>query len=90
MYGRYIALSYSSSTILQVWIKDVPADIFENPERYLVSITMRQLSGTPYNQVSRLTYEIRESAKQFVVNAIGSGFVSGHKLDVSVAIIKLN
>lgn len=90
VYGKYVALSYNSPNILQVWLQDVPQDIFYNPQKYLVSVTMQQLSGTPYNQVNRLTYEIRESAHQFVVNALGSGFVSGHKLDVSVTISKLN
>lgn len=90
VYGTYVVLLYNSPDILQAWLQDVPQDIFYNPKKYLVSVTMRQTSGTPYNQVDRLTYEIRESAHQFVVNALGSGFVSGHQLGVSVTISKLN
>ena len=86
---RYIALNFHNSSQLQVWITDVPDDIFANPESYTVALSIREQSGTPYGQVSGMTYEIRtDPKKQFVVNAYGSGFVSGHQLDVSVTIFK--
>lgn len=89
-YMKYIALSFHTSDTLQVWIKDVPDDIFSNPENYTVALAMRQQSGTPYWNVSKMTYEIRtDPLKQFVVNAYGAGFVSGHMLDVSVTIFKI-
>ena len=89
-YMKYIALSFHTSDTLQVWIKDVPDDIFSNPGNYTVALAMRQQSGTPYENVSRMTYEIRTAPlKQFVVNAYGAGFVSGHMLDVSVTIFKI-
>lgn len=87
-YMRYISLNFHNSSQLQVWITDVPDDIFVNPSNYTVALSMREQSGTPYSQVSRMTYEIRTGTKQFVVNAYGSGFVSGHQLDVSVTIFK--
>lgn len=88
-YMKYIALSFHTSDTLQVWIKDVPDDIFSNPSNYTVALAMRQQSGTPYGNVSKMTYEIRtDPLKQFVVNAYGAGFVSGHQLDVSVTIFK--
>lgn len=87
---KYIALSFHTSDTLQVWIKDVPDDIFSNQGNYTVALAMRQQSGTPYGNVSRMTYEIRTAPlKQFVVNAYGAGFVSGHMLDVSVTIFKI-
>ena len=87
---KYIALSFHTSDTLQVWIKDVPDDIFSNPENYTVALAMRQQSGTPYWNVSKMTYEIRiDPLKQFVVNAYGAGFVNGHMLDVSVTIFKI-
>lgn len=86
---RYIALSFHTYDTLQTWIKDVPDDIFSNPGNYTVALAMRQQSGTPYANVSKMTYEIRtDPLKQFVVNAYGAGFVSGHMLDVSVTIFK--
>ena len=89
-YMKYIALSFHTSDTLQVWIKDVPDDIFSNPGNYTVALAMRQQSGTPYWNVSKMTYEIRtDPLKQFVVNAYGAGFVSGHMLDVSVTIFKI-
>lgn len=89
-YMKYIALSFHTSDNLQVWIKDVPDDIFSNPGNYTVALAMRQQSGTPYWNVSKMTYEIRtDPLKQFVVNAYGAGFVSGHMLDVSVTIFKI-
>lgn len=89
-YMKYIALSFHTSDTLQVWIKDVPDDIFSNPENYTVALAMRQQSGTPYWNVSKMTYEIRtDPLKQFVVNAYGAGFVNGHMLDVSVTIFKI-
>lgn len=89
-YMKYIALSFHTSDNLQVWIKDVPDDIFSNPGNYTVALAMRQQSGTPYWNVSKITYEIRtDPLKQFVVNAYGAGFVSGHMLDVSVTIFKI-
>ena len=87
-YMRYISLNFNTSSQLQVWITDVPDDIFVNPSNYTVALSMREQGGTPYSQVSRMTYEIRTGAKQFVVNAYGSGFVSDHQLDVSVTIFK--
>lgn len=89
-YMKYIALSFHTSDTLQTWIKDVPDDIFSNPGNYTVALAMRQQSGTPYGNVSKMTYEIRtDPLKQFVVNAYGAGFVSGHMLDVSVTIFKI-
>ena len=89
-YMKYIALSFHTSDTLQVWIKDVPDDIFSNPENYTVALAMRQQSGTPYWNVLKMTYEIRtDPLKQFVVNAYGAGFVNGHMLDVSVTIFKI-
>lgn len=87
-YMKYIALSFHTSDTLQTWLKDVPDDIFVNPSNYTVALSMREQGGTPYSQVSKMTYEIRTNTKQFVVNAYGSGFVSGHQLDVSVTIFK--
>lgn len=88
-YMKYIALSFHTSDTLQTWLKDVPDDIFSNPGNYTVALAMRQQSGTPYGNVSKMTYEIRtDPLKQFVVNAYGAGFVSGHMLDVSVTIFK--
>lgn len=58
-YMKYIALSFHTSDNLQVWIKDVPDDIFSNPGNYTVALAMRQQSGTPYWNVSKMTYEIR-------------------------------
>ena len=87
---KYIALSFHTSDTLQVWIKDVPDDIFSNPENYTVALAMRQQSGTPYWNVLKMTYEIpTDPLKQFVVNAYGAGFVNGHMLDVSVTIFKI-
>lgn len=87
-YMKYIALSFHTSDTLQTWLKDVPDDIFVNPSNYTVALSMREQGGTPYSQVSKMTYEIRTNTKQFVVNAYGFGFVSGHRLDVSVTIFK--
>ena len=83
-----VNLLYNNSTDLQGVINDAPADIFDNLSNYAVLLTMRNASGTPYNQVNRLTYDIRTSQRVLVIDGYGSGFVSGHVVSVSVIIVK--
>lgn len=83
-----VNLLYNSSTDLQGVINDAPPDIFGNLSDYAVLVTLRNASGTPYNQVARLTYEVRTSQEVLVIDAFGSGFVSGHVVSVSVLIVK--
>lgn len=75
---------------MQLALSDVPNDLFSNPSNYAVSIGLRMKSQTPYPNVNRLTYEIRNESKLLVIDAWGSGFVSGHFLEVSVTIAKKN
>lgn len=88
MFCNLVNLLYNSSTDLQGVINDAPADIFDNLSNYTVLLTMRNVSGTPYNQVDRLTYEVRTSQRVLVIDGWGGGFVSGHVVSVSVTIIK--
>lgn len=87
-YSKRLILSYNASTNLQGVISDI-SDLTENKEKYLVSLSMQQQSGTPYSQVDKLTYEIRDN-NWLVINAYGSGFVQGHLLTVSVIVYKLD
>lgn len=81
-------LLYNSASDMQGVINDAPADMFDNLSNYAVLLTMRNASGTPYNQVNRLTYEVRTSQRVLVIDGYGSGFVSGHVISVSVIIVK--
>lgn len=87
-YSKRLVLGYNASTNLQGVISDIP-DLAENKEKYLVSLSIQQQSGTPYSQVDKLTYEIRDN-NWLVINAYGSGFVQGHMLTVSVIVYKLD
>ena len=88
VYCGLINLLYNNSTDLQGVVNDAPADIFDNLSNYAVLLTLRNASGTPYNQVSRLTYEVRTAQRVLVLDGYGSGFVSGHVVSVSVLIVK--
>lgn len=88
VYCGLVNLLYNSSTDLQGVVNDAPDDIFDNMSNYAVLLTLRNASGTPYNQVSRLTYEVRTAQKVLVLDGYGSGFVSGHVVSVSVIIVK--
>lgn len=89
VYGGRKVLRYQASDNLELQLTDVPVDVINNPSNYIITITMEQVSATPYGQVSQLTYEVRKNTMQFVVHAWGAGFVSGHMLGVSVGISKL-
>ena len=89
VYGGYKVLQYQAGDNLELQLTDVPVDVINNPSNYIITLTMQQISATPYGQVSRLTYEVRKNTMQFVVHAWGAGFVSGHVLGVSVGISKL-
>lgn len=73
---------------MQGVVNDAPSDIFGNTANYAVLLTLRNESGTPYNQVDRLTYEARKAQRVLVLDGYGSGFVSGHVVSVSVIIVK--
>ena len=73
---------------MQGTVNDAPTDIYDNPNNYIVSVTLRNVSGTPYTQVNQLTYEIRTAQRVLVIDGWGGGFVSGHVVSVSVTIIK--
>lgn len=88
VYCGLVNLLYNSSTDLQGVVDDAPDDIFDNMSNYAVLLTLRNASGTPYNQVSRLTYEVRTAQRVLVIDGYGSGFVSGHVVSVSVIIVK--
>lgn len=88
VYCGLVNLLYNSSTDLQGVVNDAPDDIFDNMSNYAVLLTLRNASGTPYNQVSRLTYEVRTAQRVLVLDGYGSGFVSGHVVSVSVIIVK--
>ena len=81
-------LLYNGASDMQGIVNDPPSDIFDNPRNYTVLVTMRNISGTAYGQVSRLTYDIRTSQRVLVIDGYGSGFVSGHVVSVSVIIVK--
>lgn len=89
VYGGRKILRYQASDNLELQLTDVPVDVINNPSNYIITITMEQVSGTPYGQVKFLTYEPRKNTSQFVVHAWGAGFVHGHVLGVSVGISKL-
>lgn len=89
VYGGYKVLQYQAGDNLESQLTDVPVDVINNPSNYIITLTLEQRSGTPYGQVSRLTYEARKNTMQFVIHAWGAGFVSGHILGVSVGISKL-
>jgi hypothetical protein len=89
VYGGYRVLQYQAGDNLELQLTDVPVDVINHPSNYVISLTIAQISGTPYGQVSRLTYETRQNTMQFVIHAWGAGFVSGHALGVSVGISKL-
>lgn len=88
VYCGLVNLLYNSSTDLQGVVNDAPSDIFDNTANYAVLLTLRNESGTPYNQVDRLTYEARKAQRVLVLDGYGSGFVSGHVVSVSVIIVK--
>lgn len=73
---------------MQGVVNDAPSDIFDNTANYAVLLTLRNASGTPYNQVDRLTYDVRTAQRVLVLDGYGSGFVSGHVVSVSVIIVK--
>lgn len=81
-------LLYNSASNMQGVVNNPPSDIFDNPSNYTVLVTMRNISGTAYGQVSRLTYDIRTSQRVLVIDGYGAGFVSGHVVSVSVLIVK--
>ena len=81
-------LLYNSASDMQGVVNNPPSDIFDNPSNYTVLVTMRNISGTAYGQVSRLTYDIRTSQWVLVIDGYGAGFVSGHVVSVSVLIVK--
>ena len=81
-------LLYNSASDMQGVVNNPPSDIFDNPSNYTVLVTMRNISGTAYGQVSRLTYDIRTSQRVLVIDGYGAGFVSGHVVSVSVLIVK--
>ena len=88
VYCGLVNLLYNSSTDMQGVVNDAPSDIFDNMANYAVLLTLRNASGTPYNQVSRLTYEVRTAQRVLVLDGYGGGFVSGHVVSVSVIIVK--
>lgn len=88
VYCGLINLLYNTSTNMQGVVDDAPADIFGNLSNYAVLLTLRNASGTPYNQVSKLTYDVRTAQRVLVIDGYGSGFVSGHVVSVSVIIVK--
>ena len=87
-YSKRLVLRYNSSNSLQGVISDI-SDLTENKEKYLVLLSMQQQDGTPFAQVSKLTYEIRDN-NWLVVSAYGNGFIQGHMLAVSVLVYKLD
>ena len=83
-----INLLYNRADDMQGTVNDAPSDIYDNPYSYIVQLTMRNVSGTAYAQVDRLTYEIRTGQRVIVVDGWGGSFVSGHVVSVAVTIIK--
>ena len=83
-----LSLLYNRADDMQGTVNDAPPDIYDNPNNYTVQLTMRNVAGTAYAQVDRLTYEIRTSQRVLVVDGWGGGFVSGYVVSVSVTIIK--
>ena len=88
MWCGVMNLLYNNASDMQGVVDNPPSDIFDNMGNYTVSITMRNVSGTPYNQVDRLTYDVRTAQRALVIDGYGSGFVSGHVVSVSVIIVK--
>ena len=87
-YSRRLVLHYNSSDTLQNVIDDIP-NISENPNKYLVLLSLQEISQTPWTQVNKLSYEIRDN-DWLVITAHGSGFVQGHTLAVSVLVYRLD
>ena len=83
-----INLLYNRADDMQGTVNDAPSDIYDNPYNYTVQLTMRNVAGTAYAQVDRLTYEIHTSRRVLVIDGWGGGFVSGHVVSVSVTVIK--
>lgn len=81
-------LLYNRADNMQGVVNDAPSDIFDNQSNYTVLVTMRNVAGTPYGQVDRLTYDIRTDQRILVIDGYGAGFVSGHVVSVSVLIVK--
>lgn len=77
--AKILKLTYSSSTLLVGTLSGIPS-------RYNSGVaiaTMLRASGSPYNQVSALTVsEISNSSLSVYAN--GTGFVSGHVLQVGL------
>lgn len=87
-YCRNVVLRYESAERLQQVITDIE-DLDTNSDKYVITLTMKNLSGTPYRQVSNLTYTY-VTGNQLKINAWGEGFVEGHSLSVSVMIYKID
>ena len=87
IYAKRLVLTFLTSEILQTSVTPGISDLSTSQSNYVVILGMQASSGTPYNQVIELQYEIR-SNNLLVINARGSGFVNGHVLPVSVAIIE--
>ena len=87
MYAKRLVLTFVTSEFLQTSVTPGITDLYTNPNNYVVALGMQAITGAPHNQVIELQYEIR-SNNLLVVSARGSGFVSGHSLPVSVAIIQ--
>lgn len=86
-YCRKAVLSYNSKQKLSTNITDIE-DLTDNKNNYVILLSMQQSDGTPYSQVSKLTYEIKDN-NILTINAHGEGFVAGHVLSVSVLIYKI-
>lgn len=87
-YCRNVVLRYESAERLQQVITDIE-DLDTNSDKYVITLTMKNLTGTPYRQVSNLTYTY-VTGNQLKINAWGEGFVEGHSLSVSVMIYKID
>lgn len=87
-YCRNVVLRYESAERLQQVITDIE-DLDTNSNKYVITLTMKNLTGTPYRQVSNLTYTY-VTGNQLKINAWGEGFVEGHSLSVSVMIYKID
>lgn len=87
-YCRNVVLTYDSPERLQKVITDIE-DIETNEKKYVITLTMKTLSGTPYRQVDNLTYTIT-TGNLLKINAWGGSFVENHNLSVSVMIYKID
>ena len=87
-YCRNVVLRYESAERLQQVITDIE-DLDTNSDKYVITLTMKNLTGTPYRQVSNLTYTY-VTGNQLKINAWGEGVVEGHSLSVSVMIYKID